>query len=504
MAKLKHITEEMEKAFLDFNNKATAAGLFEWATPLAQDMKTTMENLVNLAQAANLDSDAEDDEQSPAKPTESRDLQPNQSTTTDQSSLAADPSSPPGVLGYELAYDDIRASEYGLDQHIFGTGQGYNVDGNPDPLWGNMSMMHQYHAEMPDPVGNNPYLAPKLHMSMKTPSTYSFQESTFARRLLRSTIERAYKLITNPDANPDTVHRVFRFSFCYSKSNIVSEEFRRRLMRSGNESLEHWTAPRFHLGGAGLHYPRTPLDGDSRPPSNWWASQPMGPSRLIDAETPIADASDPELVAKMSNADGTWLDPSDVEHYLRAKGLYLDGDSSIAEMEIEISPTSWMGEVPMGSPDSSSVDSFQGPLSPRDGSGTPPYLMTQSSDYFLGEMISSLPSFQLPMTEGVGMDFSGAWPNNFDLKGVDGMGAVQQDFFAGIPATAHVPLTRKVIVDVDRLVVSEYPDFHASSSCSNADRAIALNRQGCCIGRSPGWRVESVESALNAALQEAF
>ena len=449
----------MEKTFLIFNNKATAAGLFGWASPLGQDMKKTMERIIELSQAASPDSDAEDDEQGAPKYSQDlsdHELQKKSSVTSlnHLSQVPAPPTSPSDMLGYQISYENE------IDQLLLGDLQGYNATGGSDVQCEDTSTGHPEHDEILKATESSVELSPKIGMSLSTPYTFSFQETTFARRLLRASLEKAYHLLTDPRANPEVIHKVFRFSFCYSRSKTVTDQLRARLMRTKNESLEYWEAPRWHLGGAGLHYSRAPLDGNSQPPARWWAAQPMGPSRPFDdVETPAAAARDPELLAKLTNADGMWLDPSDVEHYLRTKGLFLDGHSSVAEIEVDVQPPLWMGEAQVASPSSSSSESFQGPISPPDISSTPPKLTMPSNDYFFEELNPSFPSFDLPSAESLrmDMDITGGWPENgIGLKTVDTIGSGQQNIFIATPTFAPPSMKRKINIDVDKLVESRF------------------------------------------------
>lgn len=88
------------------------------------------------------------------------------------------------------------------------------------------------------------------------PRSFASQETTFARRLYRSCIEKGYSLLLNPEAQAITYDRVFRLSlFGRSRSKIISSM--RNLLAKGpqHDPIFGETAA-IHIGGAGTHYPR--------------------------------------------------------------------------------------------------------------------------------------------------------------------------------------------------------------------------------------------------------
>lgn len=199
--------------------------------------------------------------------------------------------------------------------------------------------------------------------SLPNPDSYADQEASFARRLLRSSLETAYRLMTNPNTRPKDIVRMCKFSRCFTNAGRIQEHLKSLMERSASQNLEYWRAPAWHVGSAGLHYPRVGIDAAGAPPA-WWANErPIGPLHLDQPDNPMPDCSTTEEVAEKIGYDGEWFDPNDVEQYLRSKGIRLDGPSSIVELDEEETMPTWTDprNPPKHSPAASTPDD-----SPRD------------------------------------------------------------------------------------------------------------------------------------------
>ena len=98
--------------------------------------------------------------------------------------------------------------------------------------------------------------------------------------------------------------------------------------------MESWAIPLYHVGGAGLHYPRVGFDASS-PPADWAAPGMVGPlpaqpATSYDASEGISSLAETEKV-KVAGVEGEWFDANDVEEYAKTKGLYLNAGSKIVE-----------------------------------------------------------------------------------------------------------------------------------------------------------------------------
>lgn len=201
--------------------------------------------------------------------------------------------------------------------------------------------------------------------ALAPPSTYSFKETSFARRLLRASYERACRVLSNPVVNAAIIQDMCRFTFCFSSSANITGWVNKMASSTTKDSLEMWEAAQLHVGNAGLHYARTSLDGANKPPPFWADRAPMGPRRPAIVETPVPDSMTVEEVIEMVGFQGEWFDPNDVEHYLKSKGLVVDEQSSWVELDVDVVP---LLEAAVTSAAGSLASSILGtdPSSPRD------------------------------------------------------------------------------------------------------------------------------------------
>ncbi|KAF2454750.1 hypothetical protein BDY21DRAFT_102260 [Lineolata rhizophorae] len=173
---------------------------------------------------------------------------------------------------------------------------------------------------------------------LQAPYTYSFQETTFGRRLHRAALERAYHLIGQSRLRPTRYEQVFRLSLLLHDREALLSRFATLLKRSTTESLEYVQAPFIHLGGAGTHYPQRDASGTVLPKRNAYAVCQIGPqpaalARLVDIYEPNRPGK-PELVLDIEGYEGEWFDPYDVQGFLEERGVRIDPQASFSEAEI--------------------------------------------------------------------------------------------------------------------------------------------------------------------------
>lgn len=413
---------EMNKIFLDYNTKAISSGIVGVNPSLGLELQETTNRFLQLARNAKLDSNINETEEIP-RGTSHESNQDDDTTNPGQPVFVSSVSqlellhqySPPettAMLGYEVSYDEVPLSDTGTnnDAQQLIANQDYSINhGWKDPNWQqldlesyNMEGSPQYSNSTTDSISNMP---PSIPDSLQSPYTYSFQETTFARRLFRSSYEKAYRIITDPSASQESIHYRLRFSFCYTNLQSITSRIRQVLTRTRHQNLENWEAPILHNGGAGLHYPRGGLDSETDPaPMNWRERRlSKAPRRFGVAQTREADQLEVDEFPKFANCEGIWFDSNDVEQYLRTKGLYLDGQSSLAEIEVD-NPSPLISLPPgtaTDSPYNCLTDNLDSPASPRDqalnlnrfpGNDSDPYFFdmnTSSSAWLAG----GLPDF---------------------------------------------------------------------------------------------------------------
>lgn len=66
----------------------------------------------------------------------------------------------------------------------------------------------------------------------------------------------------DPIRNEKVIQEMCKFVFCFNNFGNIRRWVADAVARTDKESLELWPVSNLHVGGAGLHYPRTSPDGD--------------------------------------------------------------------------------------------------------------------------------------------------------------------------------------------------------------------------------------------------
>ncbi|OAL70893.1 hypothetical protein A7D00_4555 [Trichophyton violaceum] len=182
------------------------------------------------------------------------------------------------------------------------------------------------YCPLPSPCSSGGYL-----FSRDLPITYSHQESSFARRLHRRSLEYGYALLTNPGTRPERLTHKFRLTFYLTMRSHLHNSFTTLLRRTANEPLEFIEKPHFCLGGAGMHYPRRDGLGNSMFPPNMQSLDRVLGTLLSQMGENEQFSTVQEFIEKMG-LGGTWFDCHDVEGYLKTKGIHLGSLSTFIEI----------------------------------------------------------------------------------------------------------------------------------------------------------------------------
>lgn len=188
---------------------------------------------------------------------------------------------------------------------------------------------HVYSVQVPTPHVTPPtnrlYKTPQQlmqplpnHDILPTIRTYSHEESTFARRLMRAALEVGYQILSSSNIPPFVLNYVFKLSLPYTSVEDLRIRFGLMLSRNGNEDLDFWEAPFIHLGGAGTHYPRRDIRGNIIKKADSWTVRQIGPleRRLVRLQN-VADGRWQDFHGiDLSSFEGEWFDSYDVEGYL--------------------------------------------------------------------------------------------------------------------------------------------------------------------------------------------
>lgn len=168
--------------------------------------------------------------------------------------------------------------------------------------------------------------------------TYSYEEVTFARRLLRATLEAGFLLLCSSDVRPEILDYVFKLSLPYLTLEEIRSRFKIILSRGITEDLDWYATPFLHLGGAGTHYQRRDAQGIPIPMKNTWTVRQIGPldQRMIRVQS-VADGRTQDLEGiDLGGFEGEWFDSYDVQGYLEEQWhCRVDPRSSFAECLID-------------------------------------------------------------------------------------------------------------------------------------------------------------------------
>ncbi|MCJ1468702.1 hypothetical protein MMC07_007332 [Pseudocyphellaria aurata] len=455
VATLEQTIERMNRTFLDFNDKAIASGIGDWEPGLAGNLKSTMEHFIDCARSVAPESEAEDGEHSPVPSPRAHELgkmhsDSRRSSPSKAKQAVRSPSPSPGTdmgemvaasaLGYQTTYriddgtDDVNAQNSGFD-----TTQDVQISNLENTFWAPVEPAPLYRPGFPVPMENMQSVAPPLSKSLPPPVNYNFQEISFARRLLRTTLQNGVRLLTDPNASRDQVFNFFRFTFTWTNRPRCLAMLKQLISRTAHESLEFWGAPQWHVGDSGLHYPRGGLDGASSPPPGWTAKAPMGPRRPVATETPISSSLVPEEVFKITGLGGTWLDSNDVDQYLQTRGVFLDGQSNWAEIDLAVDPT-LEPNLTVGSPTDSSRNSSGGPQSPDLTYPDGPVMHT--TEYLWDGKNLGMPNF-------ADVDMGMLYNEHFDTKSLNAPGSLPTNGFSN--AVTNVNPSKRLCLDVDNI-----------------------------------------------------
>ena len=297
VAHLERTIGEMNQTISSFEESALASGMEEMSPVLAQDLRAIVTRFSDIAQITtltgmhaksnngtdlsarvyDLENSAQDEQTVQNIAARDRvDLFTSRSKPNHQSTEATQ------FWGYEISEEGVTAEHSGPPaMQDYGD---FPVSADFDLLAQNTTELH--HAQVTEEDSRVQSIEPHLSRSLAPPSTYSFQESTFARRLARAAYERAYRMLTSPHSRREEIDTMCKFTFCFTSLKNITNWVSSVHKKGKDESLELWHAPQLHLGGAGLHYPR---EIESHVPAYWANKAPMGPRRSTQAETPVPD-----------------------------------------------------------------------------------------------------------------------------------------------------------------------------------------------------------------------
>jgi hypothetical protein len=81
------------------------------------------------------------------------------------------------------------------------------------------------------------YPSPPISHELEVPKSYAYIEGSFSRRLHRSALENAYRLLSNPNTNESDIARIFAYTLCYASKQDVMNTITHLLHAGSTDSL---------------------------------------------------------------------------------------------------------------------------------------------------------------------------------------------------------------------------------------------------------------------------
>ncbi|KAF4627248.1 hypothetical protein G7Y89_g10913 [Cudoniella acicularis] len=338
--------------------------------------------------------------------------------------------------------------------------------------------LQQYRVEVPTMEDFSQHFLPQSQPSL--PSTYSYSESTFARRLHRGANQRALALITSEHPDPVRFQRVFGFTLMYETKESIIARCRRLVSGSSKDTLSNWRAPFVHVGGAGTHYPyhEGEVNEELMPKLRTGYSMGPFPATVTEIQDEVLEA---DMRCTVPGFEGEFFDPNDVEGYLRGRGLDIPPAADLVTIQLDFSLLSENSGARSNS--TSSVTSVMTTLSPR----------TPKS----GRSIGFENSFTMDPKQAEGDSFP--FPTSFSTWDFS-----EKDASNIEPSFLTMPEQGSTI---------RTPDITLNDSGPSEKRILTLNvetlideliSRAVCLGRTPGFRQSDVNAAIVAAAKAGY
>lgn len=376
---LRGTNEEMSNIFISLYDFAMGQGLLQREPEFGQQLQSTTERFLALAKSTAHEEGSQDEqheetvkqiEPEPARRTKavraSKKAQEQSPRTSDA------PIQPYGGYISRLSPSNSPVEEIPLDTQL----QTYEHRPRPadlqvitQPTEDNASFpfdlmdLQQYRVDVPPMEDYSQNFLSQTQLSL--PTTHAYAEFSFARRIQRASVERAWKLITAEHPPEKRFKEVFGLTLMYETKETVIARLTKFLKASDKESLSEWRNPFVHIGGSGTFYPNHDSDIEADLMPKFRTGYSMGPFNSTVGEA--QDLMQDDMRCTLPGFEGEFFDANDVEGYLRGRGLDIPASADYITAELD---ASIFAEVM--SPRSDSVDTLptipspQTPKSPVD------------------------------------------------------------------------------------------------------------------------------------------
>lgn len=340
---LRGTNEEMSNIFISLYDFAVGKGLLQREPEFGQQLQSTTERFLALAKAS-ANEDGHDEHIDDGKPEEpvrrTKGSKPSPKKRHEDSPHMAEPVNPWG--GYTMSKDDSPEDDLTLDfpqQTYEHRGRQSDLQIITRPTEDNASFpfdlmdLQQYRVSLPPMDTFTQSFFPESQLPL--PKSHNYNELSFARRIHRGAIERAFRLFNSTDtATSELFDRVFGLTLMYNTRESIHEGLQRAVKRNTKEPLAEWQNPFVHIGGSGTFYPDTDPSNDLVRPK-FRTGYSMGPLTTSAAETDEFLSED--MRCSIPGYEGKFFDSNDVEGYLRGRGLEIPPAADFVTAELDIS-----------------------------------------------------------------------------------------------------------------------------------------------------------------------
>ncbi|ETS78586.1 hypothetical protein PFICI_10648 [Pestalotiopsis fici W106-1] len=347
---LKEANEQMSSAYRKLFDLATRKGLLDGAPELSQQLM----QLDALAKTAGMNSPKSEEEAESSDSARGRkssnpssvadahteshqQMQPQQHNPMQQLMGGIMVTHEPSTLPSQMHSHPMPGAPF------HGMSMGYEIIAQPTSQ--NASFPQTLSYDQSTLFNTNWMQAPAAWNTLSSPASYAPQEPQFSRRLQRTALQRAAKLISMKDPPPERLTRVFGFSRLFETYEQIRDRLMACLDRTETEDLSYTGYPLQTVGGAGTHFPEMHAGGPGNGlnPKTFPEARPGRPASRapfsvgpFERHTEMIRRSLTSLADSMlfPGFDGVFWDPDEVDFYLKSNGVHIPARADYHVVEI--------------------------------------------------------------------------------------------------------------------------------------------------------------------------
>ncbi|PKS11375.1 hypothetical protein jhhlp_003137 [Lomentospora prolificans] len=353
------------------------------------------------------------------------------------------------------------------------------------------------------------------------PSSYSYLERTFGRRMQRAALEQALVLLNMPSPPPNVYAAVFGFCLLFESRDKIVKRVTDCISRHNGQTLHNWKFPFFHLGGSGsffnlmnhaTDYSDIPTpdssssNGESAatctskraPVGNQGTQGPHKPSRGVGFSMgpfdPVVDNAremrmDERMRITVPGFQGDFFDPDEIEYFLLQRGVDIPPASDFVTVEID--PDDFTlesiliaaNEMTMGL----SYDATAGIMEIDPRPNQPPATIAPSFENSIPTTISAS-NASVALSHLVDPRITDDYSNPAPQPTTQADSSFGKTIFGYVPVpdpTTHASILRQ-----------EKPKIKQKFSVNVEKLVLELVYKSVCLGRSPGVRPKDIIAAF--------